>query len=94
MRILVVRYEVIKYLEQPLTVEELTSLLQKLQLPPIALGRQKEAVWNENYQGKTMRADAILLALSKYRIQIERPIVLLEDSAVIARDLDRLPFLL
>ncbi|WP_366525136.1 hypothetical protein [Flavobacterium sp.] len=38
-------YTIIKYLDNPPTVEELKSLLAKLNLKPIELIRQKEKIW-------------------------------------------------
>ena len=47
-------FEIINYLENPLTVAELKILLKKLGLKPIELVRQKETIWVENYKGKLM----------------------------------------
>ena len=47
-----VEFEIINYLENPLTVSELKVLIKKLSIKPIELVRQKETVWLENYKGK------------------------------------------
>ena len=83
-------YEIISYLENPLSVAEINTLLKKLAMKPINLVRQKEAVWIENYKGKTLSDDAVILALSKHPILIERPIVIDGDKAFIAREAETL----
>jgi arsenate reductase len=84
------KYEIIDYLQQPLSIKEIKSLIQKLQVSPLALVRQKESIWIENYKGKTLTDEDIVDALSKNPILIERPIVIYEDRALIARDLEKL----
>ena len=81
-------FEIINYLNTPPTVSELTSLLQKLNLTPIELVRQKEKIWIENYKGKTLTDDQIIQAMSENPILIERPIVVKDGQAIIGRDLD------
>jgi arsenate reductase len=84
------KHEIIDYLQQPLSIKEIKSLLQKLQVSPITLVRQKEAIWIENYKGKTLTDEEIITALSTNPILIERPIVIYGDRALIARDLEKL----
>ena len=84
------KYEIINYLEKPLTAAELKALLKKLDLKPIAIVRQKEAVWIENYKGKTLSDAAIIQAIAKHPILLERPIVIDGDKAIIGRDIDKL----
>ena len=47
-------FEVVKYLEEVPTLEELTLIINKLKLNPLELVRQKEAIWIEKYKGKTL----------------------------------------
>ena len=82
-------YEVIDYLKHPPTAEELKALIKKLGIKPIDLVRKKETVWQENFQGKTLRNEQIIRAMAKHPILIERPIVIVGDKAVIARPLER-----
>ena len=78
-------YEIIKYLENPLTEEELVSILKKLNFKPIELVRTKESIWIENYKGKNLSDKEIIDAMLKNPKLIERPIVVNGDKAVIAR---------
>lgn len=82
-------YEIIKYLEQPPTYDELVSLLKKLNMKPLELVRQKEKIWIENFKNKTMTDDEIIQALISNPILIERPIVIKEHKAIIGRELDK-----
>jgi arsenate reductase len=87
-------FEIINYLVTPPTAAELTSLLQKLNLTPIELVRQKEKIWIENFKGKTLTPNEIIQAMVENPILIERPIVVKGDKAIIGRDLDKvIPFL-
>lgn len=83
-------FEVINYLQNPLSVAEIQDLLQKLGIKPLALVRQKETVWIENYKNKALTDNEIIKALSEHPILIERPIVIKNNKAMIGRDLEKL----
>jgi arsenate reductase len=83
-------FETILYLEKPLDIQELKTLIKKLNIKPIELVRQKEMIWVENYKEKSLSDIAIVRALAKHPILIERPIVIDGDKAIIGRDLDKL----
>lgn len=83
-------YEIRNYLQNPLSESELKELLQKLNLKPIELVRQKETVWIDHFKGKELTDTQIIKALSEYPILIERPIVIKENQAIIGRDLEKL----
>ncbi|RED23616.1 arsenate reductase [Flavobacterium cutihirudinis] len=81
-------YEIIPYLTETPSFDELKDLLQKLNLEPIQLVRVKESVWTENYKGKNLSNDEIIQAMTENPILIERPIVIKDAKAIIGRDLD------
>lgn len=81
-------FEIINYLITPPTAAELKLLLKKLNFSPIELVRQKEKIWIENYKGKKLTDDQIILAMTENPILIERPIVVKGDQAIIGRDLN------
>ena len=85
-----VPFEIIPYLENPLTASDLEILIKKLGIKPIELVRQKESIWITNYKGKSLTDSDIIQALSKHPILIERPIVIDGDKAIIARDIEKL----
>ncbi|MEO8253932.1 MAG: arsenate reductase (glutaredoxin) [Flavobacterium sp.] len=84
-------YKIIKYLEETPTAEELTALLTKLNIKPIALVRQKEKIWIENFKNQNLSDEAIIEAMIQNPILIERPIIIKDNKAIIARDTDKIP---
>lgn len=82
-------FEIIEYLKNPPTTEELTVLLEKLNLKPLELVRQKETIWTANYKNTKMTAEEIIKAMVENPILIERPIVINGDKAIIGRELDK-----
>lgn len=82
-------YEIVHYLTDAPTYEELKVLVKKLKIKPIELVRQKEELWIAKYQDKKMLPSQILKILSKNPILIERPIVVGGDKAVIARPIEK-----
>ena len=78
-------FEVVKYLEDVPTLEKLTLIINKLKLKPLELVRQKEAIWIENYKGKTLTDSEIMEALIAHPILIERPIIIEGNKAIIGR---------
>jgi len=86
--------EIIKYLETPPTAEELTALLQKLDMKPRALMRTKEAIYKE-LGLKEVEDDAKLIeAMAAHPKLIERPVVVRGDKAVVGRPLENIEALL
>lgn len=78
-------FQVIKYLDEILTFEELSNIIKKLGIQPIELVRQKEKIWIENFKGKELTDTKIIEAMILNPILIERPIVINNEKAVIAR---------
>lgn len=83
-------FEIINYLQNPLSIEELTNLLMKLNIAPIALVRQKESIWIDHFKGKVMSDNDVIKAIAQYPILMERPIVIKGSQAIIGRDLEKL----
>lgn len=85
-----VPFQVVEYLKQPLSEEDLKGILLKLDIEPQALVRKNEAVWKENFKGKTLSDSAIIKAMAEHPKLIERPIVVRGAKAVVARPVERL----
>ena len=83
-------FEIIHYLQNPLSEAEIRELLQKLDIKPLDLVRQKEPLWIENYKNKSLSDNEVIKTLSKHPILIERPIVIKNNKAIIGRDLEKL----
>ncbi|MDA6072636.1 arsenate reductase (glutaredoxin) [Flavobacterium sp. AC] len=81
-------YQIIPYLTETPTFNELKELLKKLNLEPLELVRIKEKIWIENYKGKELSNDQIIQAMIDNPILIERPIVVKDGKAIIGRDPD------
>lgn len=82
-------FEVINYLISPPTFEQLSAIIKKLNIAPIALVRQKEKIWIENFKGTTMNEEQIIQAMLSNPILIERPLVIMGNKAIIGRDLEK-----
>ncbi|MDP5201859.1 arsenate reductase (glutaredoxin) [Flavobacterium sp. DG2-3] len=81
-------FEIIPYLTETPSFEQLKTLLGQLNLEPIQLIRTKEKIWIENFKGKTLSDDEIINAMVENPILIERPIVVKDGKAIIGRDPD------
>lgn len=77
-----------KYLEQPFTKEELTQVIKMLGIKPLELVRTKEKIWIDEYKNKNLTDAQIIEALLTHPKLIERPIVVKNGKAVIARPLE------
>jgi arsenate reductase len=88
-----VDFEIVKYLENPLSAAEIKDLLQKLNLPAEAIIRKGEADYKANYKGKTMTENDWIEAMVKFPKLIERPIIIKGDKAVIGRPAENIDLL-
>lgn len=77
--------EVVEYLKEPPSKQELRSLLKKLGKQPEDIVRKGEDVFKEQYAFRTLTTEEWLDALIEHPILIERPIVVRGDKAVVAR---------
>lgn len=78
-------FEVIKYLTNVPSKQELLDVIKKLNISPIDLVRKNESVWKEKFQDLQLTDDAIVEAMLAFPILIERPIVINGNKAVIGR---------
>lgn len=80
-----IAFTVINYIAEPLKSEELSNLLNLLQVNPSVLVRTKEPLFQKHYGGLELSEEQYLEALLKYPELMERPVVLNGDRAIIAR---------
>ena len=78
-------FEIIKYLEDIPSENELSKIIQKLGISPIQLVRKTEKIWKENYKGKELSDSEIITAMVQNPKLIERPIVIKNNKAVVGR---------
>ena len=87
-------FEVKEYLKEPLTEEELSGLIDKLNLAPIELVRTNEKIWKENYKDKDLSDNELVRVMVDNPKIIQRPIVVKGHSAIIGRPAARIEELL
>ena len=78
-------FQVVKYLDTPLSTSEIKEILELLHISAEELVRKNEKIWKENYKGKSLSEDEIITAMQENPKLIERPIVVNNKEAVIGR---------
>jgi arsenate reductase len=78
-------FEIVEYLKNVPTFDELSSIIKILHIKPIDLVRKNEVVWKENFKGKTLTDTEVIKAMVENPKLIERPIVINNDKAIIGR---------
>ena len=78
-------FTIVEYLKEPLTKEELTDVLSKLDMSAMDLVRKNEKEWKENFKGQEMSEEEVVAAMVAHPKLIERPIVISGDRAVVGR---------
>ncbi len=78
--------QIIEYLKNPPTIEELQDIIIKLKIKPEELIRKKEPLYIENYKGKSFTDKQWIKILSENPVLIERPILIKGNKAVIGRE--------
>ncbi len=84
------QFEIVKYLENIPTKDELRKVLGYLNISAENLVRKNEAIWKENYRGKNLSEENILDAMIQYPKLIERPIVIRDNKAVVGRPTEKI----
>lgn len=78
--------EIVEYLNEPPSVEELDDLLKKLRLEPRDIMRKGEAEYKDlKLKDRELERDEALRLLVKHPKLIERPIVVKGRNAVLGR---------
>lgn len=83
-------FEIVNYLEDVPSKNELRKVLDYLSLSPEQLVRKNEAIWKEKFKGENLSDDQIIDAMLEYPKLIERPIVIKGDRAVIGRPSEKI----
>lgn len=82
--------EIIDYLNHPPTHDDLTELLAQMQMSPRELMRSKEAIYTElGLDDAALSDDQLIDAMTAHPILINRPIVITDKGAVLARPIER-----
>ncbi|KUY31854.1 arsenate reductase (glutaredoxin) [Elizabethkingia ursingii] len=81
-------FELINIIQNPLSKEEVTSVLQKLGIKAEDLVRKSDALFKEKYAGQELNEDGWIKVLVDNPTLIQRPIVVKDNKAVIGRPLE------
>lgn len=82
-------FEVVLYLKNPLGQQQLENIISILKIEPEELVRKNEMEWKDNYKVKALSRKETIMAIAKYPKLMERPIVVNNKNAVIARPPER-----
>jgi arsenate reductase (glutaredoxin) len=74
--------EVIEYLKDPFTEEELKKLLMKLNKKPVDMIRTQEAIYRSDFKGRNFTDDEWIKIMIENPKLIKRPIVVKNNKAV------------
>ena len=80
-----IQVEIVEYLKDPITKKELKQILRLLNISAVELIRKGESLYKEKFNKKDFSNDEWLDIILKNPILIERPIVVKDNQAVIAR---------
>tara|TARA_Y100001960_G_C14500587_1_gene741384 strand:+ start:336 stop:632 length:297 start_codon:yes stop_codon:yes gene_type:complete len=78
-------FQIIEYLKDGLTANQLKNILKKLDLSIYDIIRKKDKLYKELELEKIKKTDKILEILSKNIKLLERPIIIKGDRAIIGR---------
>ena len=79
-----------EYLKEPLTKEELAVLFAKLGSDIQHVLRKNEDVYKKKYKGKELAGKKVIDAIFADQILMERPIVEVNDKAIVARPTEKI----
>ncbi|PUB32842.1 arsenate reductase [Elizabethkingia sp. YR214] len=83
-------FELINIIQNPLSKEEVVSVLQKLGIKAEDLVRKSDALFKEKYAGQELNEEDWINVLVDNPTLIQRPIVIKDNKAVIGRPLENI----
>ncbi|MCZ2102291.1 MAG: arsenate reductase (glutaredoxin) [Chitinophagales bacterium] len=81
--------EIVEYLKNPPSRSEIVELVRMLGMKPIDVIRKNESIYKEKFKGQNLTDDQWIDAMAEYPVLIERPIVVKDGKAIIARPAER-----
>ena len=85
-----VEFESVNYIERPLSLAGLKDLLRCASLKPLQAMRSKEPAFRQLIAGKDLSNDELLQIMVSHPELLQRPIVVRENKAVLARPVENL----
>ena len=83
-------FESVNYIETPLSAAGLKQLLRHAGLRAHEILRTKEDAYGDHVAGKNLTDEQLIAVMAKHPEIIQRPIVLRDGKAVVARETERL----
>jgi len=83
-------FESVNYIETPLSAAGLKQLLQQARLKPHEVLRTKEDAYKHHVAGKGLTDEQLIAIMAKHPEIIQRPIVVRDGKAVLARETEKL----
>ena len=81
-----IKVEVIEYLKTPITEDELANILHILKVDIQKIIRKNEKIFKESFKGKNLTEKEWITVLCANPKLIQRPIIISDNVASIARD--------
>lgn len=87
-----VAFEIIDFVQNPLTVEEMKVVLKKLRKPAEELCRKNERLYKEKYADKTFTEEEWIKILIENPSLMQRPILIKGEVAMVGRPIENVKF--
>ncbi|MEC5174098.1 ArsC/Spx/MgsR family protein [Chryseobacterium nepalense] len=87
-----VPFEIINIVEEPLTVEEIKTVLKKLNQNVFHIIRKNEKLYLEKYAGKNLSEEEWIKVLSENPSLIQRPILIKGSVAMLGRPVENVKY--
>ena len=87
-----VPFEIIDFIENPLSEIELKTVLKKLNTDVHGLIRKNEALFKEKFAGQELSDDEWIKVLAENPSLIQRPILIKGNIAMVARPIENVNF--
>ncbi len=87
-------FEIVEYLKNGLTIDELKEILMKLNKRPFEIVRTQEDYFKKNLKGKEFTDEEWIMIISENPKLLQRPIVVDRHKAVFAQPVEELDCLL
>ncbi|MFL2639578.1 MAG: ArsC/Spx/MgsR family protein [Flavobacteriaceae bacterium] len=85
-----IKFEIVLYIKDGLSINILNKIIEKSGLKAIDLVRKQETVWKEKFKNINISEKKIIELIVKHPILLQRPIVVSEKKAIIARPVEEI----
>lgn len=85
-----VEFKEILYMKEGISKKELKDVLSKLGMKPMDLIRTEEKIWKEEFKDKRLTDTQLIEVMAAHPNLIQRPIVLHDGKAVVARPAEKI----